>query len=72
MQRLKVSVSGLGPAHTKTVRQRANLRLVLADDPRGRLADDDRRWSPRSTMLLAGGVSLAAWGALAWGVLSVL
>jgi hypothetical protein len=35
-------------------------------------ADDGRRWAPRSTLMLAAGVSLLAWGALAWVAFSAL
>jgi len=32
------------------------------------LDDDGRRWAPRTTLLFCGGVSLALWGAVAFGI----
>ncbi len=39
---------------------------LLGDHSRRKatIEDDGRRWSPRVTLLLAGGVSLAVWGAI--------
>jgi hypothetical protein len=47
-----------------------SLQQLLADDLNARV-DDGRRWAPRSTLLLAGSVSLAIWGAVAFAIAAI-
>jgi hypothetical protein len=48
-----------------------SLQQLLADDLSARAAVDGRRWAPRSTLLLAGSVSLAIWGAVAFAIAAI-
>jgi hypothetical protein len=53
------------PAEISASSSLHSLRQPAADDMQTRPDDDGRRWAPRSTLLLSGGVSLLIWGAIA-------
>jgi hypothetical protein len=56
----------LGPSQPLgSQRQRREIRVRFD-------IDDGRRWTPRSALLLGGGVSLVIWALLLWGLFAVL
>jgi hypothetical protein len=52
--------------------QRFDRQTLLGETRSGSNVTDERRWAPRSALLLGGGVSLVFWGMLIWGLVAIL
>ena len=55
----------VGESHSDVPSPARVLQQRLIDDLNGEPDDDGRRWAPRTTLLVASGLSLALWGAIA-------